>query len=239
MSSPLLYPLVAGGARLVFPRLTPVEVRGTEHIPKRGGVLLLPNHQSALDPFVVQAWCPRRVRSMTKSTQFGTPFMGWIVPRLGGFPVRRYQVDPQSVRTVLRLLGEGECVCIYPEGERTWDGRLQPFRRGTLRVALRALQDGHTVIPVGLDGVFDLLPRGAGFRRPSEPVRVSFGEPIQPPPGLATAPGRAAREAALPQFRKVLTEALLRLSGEETRMPPPSWTPLESEPPASGVSSPL
>ncbi len=225
MSTFRTYPVVAGGARLLLPRLAPIQVSGTENLPRTGGALLLPNHQSALDPFVVQAWCPRRVRSMTKSTQFASAFMGWIVPRLGGFPARRYRVDPQSVRTVLRLLDDGECVCIYPEGERSWDGRLQPFRRGTLRVALRAMQDGIPVIPVGLDGLFDLLPRWGRLRRQRDPLHVRFGAALTAPEGLGHTPDRAARAAALPELERALRTTLLELSGESLRenAPPLDW----------------
>ncbi len=218
MSSRIVYPLVQRGARLVLSRLAPVEVSGIHHLPETGGALLLPNHQSALDPFVVQAWAPRTVRSMTKSTQFTGGFMRWIVPRLGGFPVRRYRIDPQSVRTVLRLLDEGACVCIYPEGERSWDGRLQPFRQGTLRVALAAAHRGHSVMPVGIQGMFDVLPRWGRPLRRTEPVQVRFGAPLE----IGPFADRRARDRALPELERQLRRELLVLSGEEER-PIDSW----------------
>ncbi|CAN5622943.1 lysophospholipid acyltransferase family protein [soil metagenome] len=213
MSSPVLYPLVKAGARLALPRIAPVEVHGLENLPDSGGALLLANHQSALDPFVLQTWSPRPVRAMTKSTQFGSPFMKWVLPRLGAFPVRRFQVDPQSVRTVLRLLAAGEWVCIYPEGERSWDARLQPFRRGALRTGLAAIHLGTPVVPVGLDGMYDLLPRWGRLRRPDRAIRLSFGEPIRMGPFA----DRKERDDAIPEMRRKLQEALLQLSGEAAR----------------------
>jgi 1-acyl-sn-glycerol-3-phosphate acyltransferase len=213
MSSPVVYPVLRGAARRIIPRLVPVEASGLEHLPPRGGALLLPNHQSALDPFLVQAWAPRMVRSMTKSTQFGTSFMEWILPRLGAFPVRRYRIDPQSVRTVLSLLDDGECVCIYPEGERSWDARLQPFRTGTLRTALEALRRGIPVIPVGIDGMYDLLPRWGRLRRTGRTVHLRFGAPLD----LGAITTRSQRDTALPDLDHHLREALLELSGERER----------------------
>jgi 1-acyl-sn-glycerol-3-phosphate acyltransferase len=218
MSSPLLYPAVQRLARVGLSRFARIEIDGAGHLPRAGGALLLPNHQSALDPFVLQAWAPRRVRSMTKSTQFASPFMRWIVPRLGGFPVRRYRVDPQSVRTVLRLLEEGECVCIYPEGERTWDGRMQAFRQGTLRVALAAMHDGHPVIPVGIRGMYDVLPRWGKPRQVESRVRVTFGAPLR----LGPFDDRSRRDQALPELEKALGDVLRRLSGELDR-PTEPW----------------
>lgn len=228
MSNPLLYPLVAAAARLVLPRMATVNVEGLEHLPRSGPALLLPNHQSALDPFVVQAWAPREVRSMTKSTQFGTPFMGWVVPRLGGFPVRRFRVDPPSVRTVLRLLEDGACVCIYPEGERSWDGQLQPLRRGTLRVAIRAMSLGVPVLPVGLDGLLDLLPRWGRVRRPPTPLYVRFGAPLKLGPDVSLG-SRRARDAALPGFERALTAQLRLLSGEQPAATLPGWEEILGE----------
>jgi 1-acyl-sn-glycerol-3-phosphate acyltransferase len=213
VSSPILYPMVKAGARLLLPRFAPVEVHGVDNLPKAGGALLLANHHSALDPFVLQTWSPRPVRAMTKSTQFASPFMEWALPRLGAFPVRRFRVDPQSVRTVLRLLDAGEWVCIYPEGERSWDARLQPFRRGALRTGLAAIHRGIPVIPVGLDGMYDLLPRWGRLRRPERGIRLTFGQPIR----LGPFRDRAERDASLPEMRVCLREALLELSGESER----------------------
>jgi len=213
MSRHLVYPVLRGAARRIIPRLVRVESAGLEHLPLRGGVLLLPNHQSALDPFLVQAWAPRSVRSMTKSTQFGSPLMEWLLPRLGAFPVRRFKIDPQSVRTVLSLLDEGECVCIYPEGERSWDARLQPFRTGTLRTALEAIRRGIPVIPVGIDGMYDLLPRWGGLRRTGRTVYLRFGAPLDLGP-IAT---REERDQVLPDLALQLRLSLLELSGERER----------------------
>jgi 1-acyl-sn-glycerol-3-phosphate acyltransferase len=205
-----LYTVVAALARVGLARLTDVHIEGVDRLPARGGVLLLPNHQSALDPWVVQAWTPRRVRSMTKSTQFASQFMQWAVPRLGGFPARRYRVDPQSVRTTLRLLTEGDVVCIYPEGERSWDARLQPFRRGALRVALATMDRGIPVIPVGISGMYDVMPRWGRMRRTRGEVRVTFGAPIT----LGPFESRAARDAAVPDMEAALRSQLAALSGE-------------------------
>ncbi len=210
MSSPIVYPVVGAGARVVLKLLGPVRVHGLENLPERGGALLLPNHQSALDPFLVQGWAPRPVRSMTKSTQFGSGFMQWIVPRLGGFPVRRYRTDAQAVRVTLRLLDEGELVCIYPEGERSWDARLQPFRTGTLRVALAAAHRGIPVIPVGIRGMYDVFPRWGRPRRIRSALAVRFGRTLR----LGPFENRRDRDAALPVLRERLRDRLLDLSGE-------------------------
>jgi 1-acyl-sn-glycerol-3-phosphate acyltransferase len=207
-----LYTPVRAGARWFLDAFARVSVEGLEHLPERGGFLVLPNHQSALDPVVVQSYCPRRLHAMTKSTQFRSGFFRWILPRLASFPVRRYRIDPQSVRVVLGRLEEGEGVCIYPEGERSWDGTLQSFRQGTMRLMLAA---GVPVIPCGIDGTYDVLPRWR--KRPSfrHPVTLRFGRPLRFGPYA----DRAARDAALPAAEAELREVLFELSGERSRAP--------------------
>jgi len=207
----LVYRLARPFARFLLRVLCGIRVRGLENIPARGPFILVPNHQSIMDPAVVQAYCPRLVHSMTKSTQFAQAFSRWLMTRLHGFPVRRYRVDPQSVRMVLRRLDAGEGVCIYPEGERSWDATIQPFRRGTLRVLLRS---GVPVIPVGLDGTYDVWPRWRKLPRIGVPIRLTFGAPID----LGLHLDREGREEALPRAERLIREALLELSGEAGRV---------------------
>lgn len=187
-----------------------MRIEGVEHVPREGPAILVPNHQSIIDPMFVQGFCPRFVHSMTKSTQFAHGFFRRLIPRLLGFPVRRYRIDPQAVRMSLRLLEAGEVVCIYPEGERTWDGTLQPFRKGTIRVLLRA---GVPVIPVGLDGTYDVWPRWRRGPRTGVTVRVRYGAPIR----FGEHRDREAREAALLEAERRLRERLLELSGQAAR----------------------
>jgi len=194
-------------ARTLLGRWAQIEVKGLEHIPASGPFLLLPNHQSALDPLLVQGYCPRLVRSMTKSTQFGGAFMGFLLPRLGAFPVRRFRVDPQAVRSVLKRLYEGSGVCIYPEGERTWDGRLQPFRRGTLRLALRVSDQGIPVIPVGISGMFEAWPRWGGPFRSGGQVLLSFGEPLRVP---SASPPEARIDLIETELERAIQSLLLK-----------------------------
>lgn len=185
-----IYHTLAFLARHLFRPVGRLDVHGRENVPKSGSFLLLANHESILDPILIQAVCPRPVHTMAKSTQFASPFMGWLMRAVKSFPVRRYQVDPQSVRMVLRRLEQGEPVGIYPEGERSWDGRLQEPRRGTIRLVLRA---GVPIVPCTISGSYDVWPRwDRGVRRGH--IRIDFGTPFRLPP----APDRAAREAALP-----------------------------------------
>lgn len=190
---------------LVLPPLR-VEVEGAHHLPAEGPFILVANHQSVLDPIVVQGFCTRPMHTLTKSSQFATPPFGWFLPRILALPARRYRVDPQVVRAMLRRLSQGEVVGIYPEGERTWDGELQPMRRGTVRVLLRA---GVPVVPCGVSGAFQVWPRwGRGPRKGR--VVLRFGEPLHFGVHLT----RPRREAALPGAMERLSTAFRTLSSD-------------------------
>ncbi len=196
------------GRWVLTPLLTRMVVEGRDNVPTSGPFFLIPNHQSILDPILVQALCPRRVHSMTKSTQFGSRLMYWLLPRIGAFPTRRYRIDPQTVRTALRLLEDGEGVGIYAEGERSWDGRLQPLKRGTIRLILKA---GVPVIPCGIVGSYDVWPRWSKRPRRAN-VRISYGEPLS----FGAHDDRTRREAAVDETAEIIRNAILSLMGGET-----------------------
>jgi len=192
-------------SRVLLPSMT---VEGRRHVPEAGPCIVVSNHQSVLDPILIQSFCPRPLHTMTKSTQFGAPVLGWLVrEHLLGFPVRRYQIDPQAVRVALRRLREGRAVGVYVEGERSWDGNLQPPRLGTLRLLLKA---GVPVIPCAISGSYDVWPRwGGGLRR--APVRIAFGAPV----ALPHLQDRRARERALDAAGAAVMGALRSLAARD------------------------
>ena len=224
----LVKPLVHTVARL--------ELVGLEKIPASGPFVVVSNHQSFLDPLVVQALCPRPLHTLAKSTQFTSPVMSWIMPRVYAIPTRRYRIEPQAVRVVLRRLAAGEGVGVYPEGERSWDAQLQPFRRGTVRVLLKA---GAPIVPCGLSGAYDVWPRWSKTIRRRR-IRVEFGDPIQ----WKAMDDRTERNEFLPEATAILRDALQRLSswehitGGETLLEPP-WLENSERTGSAGSPGPI
>ena len=191
--------------KLVWPLVGPLDVDGLENIPEDGPFLLIANHQSYLDPVLIQAVVPRPMYTMAKSTEFSNPLIGGFLKRLKSFPVRRFEIDPQAVRIALRHLEEDRGVGIYIEGERTWDGELKPARLGTVRLILKA---GVPVIPCGISGAYDVWPRWhRRIRRGT--VRIRFGPALRFP----QLDDRSARDAALPEARHRLMSAIASLAG--------------------------
>src|ERR1700729_265391 len=122
---------------------------GREHIPSSGPVLLAANHRSFLDPFVIGALTRRPVYYVAKKELFAHPVVGWLLNRLGAFPIDRGSGDQQAMDTARRILERGDCVVIFPEGTRKRPGPLGAPRRGVGRLAL---QTGAPVVPVAVFG---------------------------------------------------------------------------------------
>lgn len=201
------YRFAQGLVRLLLPLVGRVEVRGLQHVPAHGPFLLVANHQSYLDPILIQTVVRRPIHTMAKSTQFSDPMTGWFLRRVNSFPVRRFETDPQAVRIVLRRLREGHGVGIYIEGERSWDGRLQPPRLGALRLILKA---GVPVVPCGISGAYDVWPRwDSRIRRGT--IRIALGQPLRFPQLHC----REDREAALAGTGERLMAAIRALAAQE------------------------
>jgi 1-acyl-sn-glycerol-3-phosphate acyltransferase len=139
---------------------------GAERVPRAGGVLIVCNHLSLWDPpFVGSAAKPRRVYFMAKSELFRFKPFGWLIERVGAFPVARGGVDRDAIRMAREILKRGDAMVMFPEGTRSLSGRLRPFFPGA---GLMALEDGVTVIPAAV----------WGSQHRFGPVRVVFGDPV-------------------------------------------------------------
>jgi 1-acyl-sn-glycerol-3-phosphate acyltransferase len=148
---------------------------GRRHVPKSGPIILLSNHQSNLDPVLVGVACPRQLRYLAKKSLFFWPFSWWI-RALGAVPLDLQGSALSGLKTMLRLLKQGDGVMVFPEGTRTPDGRIQPLMAGFCPLARRS---GATIVPVAIDGAFAALRAGARFPRP-EPITLQIGPPILP-----------------------------------------------------------
>lgn len=165
-----------------FYRLTVV---GREHIPERGGALLVPNHVSFIDALLVLASLDRPVRFLADADYFYHPLLRPFMKSLAAIPISA-SGGPRMVLRALRdagkYLDQGELVCIFPEGQLTRTGMLLPFRRGFERLAKGR---DVPVIPVHLDRVWGSIFSFSDGRfltklpeRIPYPVTVSFGGPM-------------------------------------------------------------
>lgn len=163
-------------ARLVLgPRL---HVRGVEHVPSQGPLLLVGNHIATCDPPLVGAQLQRTdLYYMTKSESFRRWWGRFVIEGYHGFPVVRHSADRRALRRALGYLAAGHGVVIYPEGSRSPDHRL---RRPYPGVGFLARRSGAPVVPAAIWGSERVLPKGRWLPRRAE-VHIVFGEPFHLP----------------------------------------------------------
>jgi 1-acyl-sn-glycerol-3-phosphate acyltransferase len=151
-----------------------LKVYGRRHVPKAGGVLIVCNHQSNLDPVLVAVRLDRPLNYIAKSQLFHRRFVRWLLRSLNAFPVRQGTGDVGAVRETIRRLQEGHIINIYPEGRRTPDGNLQALQKGVALIIKRA---NVPVVPAAIIGAFDAWPIHRRLPR-SAPVRIRFAAPL-------------------------------------------------------------
>jgi 1-acyl-sn-glycerol-3-phosphate acyltransferase len=160
---------------LVYLTLGPICAKGKYRVPKTGGLLILANHISDCDPPTVQLACPRPTFFMAKSELFDIPFIGWALPKWGVFPVKRDTADRVALRFAVKVLQEGECLAIFPEGETSETGEMLPLKPGIAWIAKTARVP---IICCGIVGTNRVMPYGKLIPRPSFGViRATWGEP--------------------------------------------------------------
>jgi 1-acyl-sn-glycerol-3-phosphate acyltransferase len=143
-----------------------------------GPLIFASNHESALDIWVLVEMLPRMVRFVAKAELFRIPVFGWYM-RLGGHVSvdRRNHVQAvQSLRAAAALVRAGTSLIVFPEGTRSPDGRVQPFKKGPFALAMEA---GVPVVPVAVSGSAAATPKGLVAVWPG-PIRVAVGEPVEP-----------------------------------------------------------
>jgi 1-acyl-sn-glycerol-3-phosphate acyltransferase len=134
-----------------------LRLRGTEHIPREGALVIAPNHQTYADPPLVTIPVRRPVYYMAWSRLFEIPVFSRVIRLLRAFPVDIDARDARATREAIRLLQRGAALMIFPEGERTPDGQVQRFKTGAFRLAVSL---DVPVLPVTITGGNDAWPPG-------------------------------------------------------------------------------
>ena len=186
----LLARLILQPAFLLWLRLSRT---GREHLRGiQGGLIVASNHRSFLDPFVIAIALPwrRPMQYVAKVELFERPWRGWILSRVGAFPIRRGQSDETAMETARIVLDRGGTVCIFPEGTRIRSGSLGRPKRGVGRLAL---ETGAAVAPVAVHGS-EQVRRGWQIR--PRKVKLRVGRPVTFPRTEHPSPALAATVTA-------------------------------------------
>jgi 1-acyl-sn-glycerol-3-phosphate acyltransferase len=133
--------------------------------PKRTCFLLI-NHVNLFDPFVLYATIPQFFRGLELESHFRIPVYGWMMKRFGNVPVPDNN-HPSDLKRMWRLtraaLDSGISLAAFPEGQRTRDGRIRPFKDGVFRMAMKF---GTPIVPVSVVGAFDFNKKTGWLLRP-------------------------------------------------------------------------
>ena len=151
-----------------------VRVAGRENVPAKGAALLVTNHQSMLDPWMIGIALHRQIHFMARESLFKGGLGQYIFETTNAFPVRRGRADSTAVREAIRRLQCGYLLNLFPEATRTFDGTIGPIAAGVAIIVHRAKVP---VIPVVIDGAFEAWPRDRKFFRYSG-IRVRYGKAI-------------------------------------------------------------
>ena len=153
---------------------TRMRIEGREHLPATGAYVIAPVHRSYVDTPITACISPRRIRFMGKQEVWKLRPIGWLVSALGAFPVNRGTADREALTRCISVLQGGEPLVLFPEGERKDGPDVHPLFDGAAYVAAKV---GVPIIPVGIGGSAEVMPRHAKMIHPRK-VCVVFGAPI-------------------------------------------------------------
>lgn len=187
------------------------KVTGLRHVPTTGPVIIASNHLSFSDSIFMPLVVPRKVTFLAKSEYFTSPGIKGFIKKLTFIALGQVPVDRSggkrseaALLTGLRVLKEGSCIGIYPEGTRSPDGRLYKGRTGIARMAI---ESGAPIIPVAMFNTAEIQPTGQVVPKVRR-VEMVFGEPIY-------FSGDSTDQAVLRSATNQLMEKIAELSKQE------------------------
>ncbi len=153
-----------------------VRVEGVEHLDPEQTYIFVGNHCSQFDIYAFQGYFPHDFRWIAKKELFRIPLFGWVMRETDYIPIDRSHGRRalKSLNEAAQRIREGISVLIFPEGTRSPDGTLQPFKSGAIMLAIKA---GVPVVPLGFNGTHQVLPKGKLLARAGEIV-IRVGRPI-------------------------------------------------------------
>jgi 1-acyl-sn-glycerol-3-phosphate acyltransferase len=180
-----------------------LKVSGLSNLDRNRTYLIMGNHQSLFDLFVIPAAIPGVYVAVEAAYHFSIPLWGSLVTRWGCIPIHRRNLEKakESLAIARQRLREGVSIIILPEGHRTRTGRMGDFKKGPFHLARRA---GADILPFAISGLFDYNRKGSFHLNPKA-VRVAIGPPI---------PFSVCAGMTPEQLRDCVREVIADLAGE-------------------------
>ena len=190
----MFYKIFKALCRIWYGIIFRTRVIGAENIPQNGAFILAANHVSNWDPPFLGTFIEREVCYMGKEELFKNPVMAWICRHLYVFPVKRGAADKTAIKTAVKILRDGKCLGIFPEGTRSKTGKLGKAEAG---VSLIAAMTKAPIIPAAIVDTEKIFSRAVKFPR----LAVVYGAPMK-------FSGSTKDKAALQEIAKLKASAV-------------------------------
>ena len=207
--SAFFYRLIRDALFIIYKALFHFQSYGAAKVPgeaDKRGVILAPNHASYIDPPILGISLKRRVIYLAKEYLFKHFFVGAVLRGIGAYPIKSEKDDFRSIRDLIRLLKNGQCVTVFAEGTRSIDGNFKAPESG---IGFLAAKSRAYVVPVYIKGSYDAYPKGAKFIK-MKPVQAYFGEAFIPAEDKnlmqATDPYGATSQEIMRRIEKIKTD---------------------------------
>jgi 1-acyl-sn-glycerol-3-phosphate acyltransferase len=199
--------------RILFAVMGGFRVRGTRNVPKRGAVIVAPNHLSFADPPAVGVAIGRPAWYMATDELFSMPILGKLARFMHGFPVRQDSPDRKAIRFTQQLLEKDEAVVIFPEGHVSKSGEFQEVQAGVILIAMRT---GAPVLPVGIVGSGRFMPPHQWkIHRAPGGIRIAIGHPIPVEELTGGLSGREALDYGAAYLEQEIKKLIAAAAGRE------------------------
>lgn len=156
-----------------------IEVTGRENIDKRTSYVFIANHQGAYDIFLIFGYLNHNFKWMMKKSLEKIPFVGYACKVSKHIMVDRSSATAiqQTMQNAMKILQGGMSLVVFPEGSRTPDGKIKPFKRGAFMLAT---EFGLPIVPLTIDGSFNVMKKSSFAINPGK-IKLTIHKPIQQP----------------------------------------------------------
>jgi 1-acyl-sn-glycerol-3-phosphate acyltransferase len=186
-----------------------VRLEGIEHLKGEGPYIFMSNHQGSFDIFALSGYLPSQFKWLAKKELFSVPFLGWTMAAAGYISIDREgtRKTVEAMNEAARKIQEGMSVVIFPEGSRSPDGSIQPFKKGGFTLALKSKVP---IIPIAITGSREIMPKGK-LATTSGEIRIRINHPIE-----TQNYAWKDRESLMEKVSKVISENFKLISGRRS-----------------------
>jgi 1-acyl-sn-glycerol-3-phosphate acyltransferase len=193
-------------------------------VPKKGGFLLVCNHQCLLDPMFAVIPVTRQFCFAARDSLFKIPLLGWLIRTYNSIPIKRGKPDLAAMKICVERLKQGYGLIIFPEATRTHDGKIDELKPG---FGLLSRKANIPIVPVVIDGAFECWPKHRAMPQFGR-IHLTYGEPLWPEK-IGSMDDRELAKYLTVVLRQMQTELRLKIGKEPFDYPPLQFATQDAE----------